>query len=214
MVGDESATASALPAPPPAPADAVCCAQRDNETAGTCVLCHRAICKNCRGVVNSKHVCADCRTKVLNELEADKATVIKMPLALAGGVIAAVLSGAAWATMIVVTHMAIGYAALGVGFLTGWGVVLGAGNKRGRKLQWLAVGCSLLGLIMGKYFAVAHEIINHTEGAQDLSYFDPRLVRFFFDVFPQTLRPFDILWVILALRFAWRVPKPKTVSVS
>jgi hypothetical protein len=214
MVGDDSATTSALPAPPPVPANVMCCAQRDNETAGTCVLCHRAICKNCRGVVNSKHVCADCRTKVLNELEAEKATVVKMPIALAGGVLAALLCGALWATIAVLTNLEIGYAAVGVGFATGWGVVLGAGQKRGKNLQWLAVGCSVLGLIVGKYFIVAHAVITHVEGAKDVSYFDPRLVPLFFEVLPKVLTPFDALWVFIALRVAWRVPKAKTVRVS
>jgi hypothetical protein len=36
---------------------------------------------------------------------------------------------------------------LGLGYVVGWGVKRGAGNKRGRKLQWLAVGATLL--VMG-----------------------------------------------------------------
>jgi hypothetical protein len=192
----------------------MCCAQRDDETAGTCVLCHRAICKNCRGLVNTKFVCADCRTKVINELEAEKATAVKMPIAFAGGVLAALLCGAAWAAIAVATKLEIGYAAVGVGLATGWGVVLGAGQKRGKNLQWLALGCSVLGLVVGKYFILAHAVITHMDGASDVSYFDPRLVSLFFEHLTDMLSPFDALWAFIALRIAWRVPRPKSVSVS
>jgi hypothetical protein len=191
-----------------------CCAATDRESAGACILCNRSICKNCRAVVNTKAVCADCRDKVLAELRSEEAEAVHYPAAVGGGIIAAVLCGAAWAAMVVITDVEIGYAAVGVGFLVGYGVLLGARKKRGRNLQWIAIGCSVLGLVLGKYFTVAHMIITHVEGAKDLSHFDPRLVPVFFKVLPSFLSPFDALWVFIALRVAWRIPKPRAVQVG
>jgi hypothetical protein len=190
-----------------------CCNARDPETVATCALCQRPICKNCRAIVNKRQVCADCRAKIVSELDAEKAAPARLPPAVAGGIAAAILCGAAWATMVVVTNYEIGYAAVGVGFATGYGVLLGAGRKRGSQLQWVAVGCSVLGLIFGKYFIVAHAIVTHVEGAQGLSYFAPQLFRIFIEVLPKVLSPFDALWAFIALRIAWRIPKPTMIQV-
>jgi hypothetical protein len=191
-----------------------CCAATDRASAGACVLCERSICRNCRAVVNAKAVCADCRDKVLAELRSEQAAVGHYPAAIGGGIVAALLCGAAWAAMVVVTDVEIGYAAVGVGLVVGWGVLLGARKKRGRELQWIALACSVFGLVVGKYFTIAHLVITKNPDARNLSHFDPRLVQFFFSHLPSFLSPFDALWVFIALRVAWRIPKPRAVQVS
>ncbi len=200
----------ALPTRPPV----ACCGTTDAASAGACALCERPICKNCRGVVNGKEVCTDCRGKVVAELQAEQAGGVHYPAAIGGGVVAAVLCGAAWAAMVVVTNFEIGYAAVGVGFVVGYGVLLGARKKRGRNLQWLALGCAVLGLVLGKYFTIVHLILTNVEEAKDLSHFDPRLVPVFFRLLPSFLSPFDALWVFIALRVAWRIPKATEIQVS
>ena len=202
--------------PPPLPAtySGACCASSDPQSAGACALCQRPICKNCRAVVNGKDVCADCRGKVLTELQAEQADVARVPAAVGGGVVAAVLCGAAWAAMVVATNYEIGYAAVGVGFVVGYGVLLGARKKRGKNLQWIALACSVLGLLLGKYFTIAHLIIANVPDAKDLSHFDPRLVPIFFEVLPDFVSPFDALWVFIALRVAWGIPKPTKLEVG
>jgi len=203
-----------VPPPLPAGAPGACCAASDPQSAGPCALCERPICASCRGVVNGKNVCAECRAKVFSELEAEQADVARVPAAVGGGVVAAILCGAAWAAMVVATNFEIGYAAVGVGFVVGYGVLLGARKKRGKNLQWIAVACSVLGLLLGKYFTIAHLIIVNVEDAKDLSHFDPRLVPVFFRALPDFLSPFDALWVFIALRVAWRIPKPTKLEVS
>ena len=191
---------------------AACCAASDAASAGECALCKRAICRNCQNLVNSKSVCAPCRAQIASELAAEQAQAASLPMALAGGVLGAIVCGAAWAAMVVITNLEIGYAAVGVGFVTGWGVLLGSRKKKGRNLQWIAVACSVLGLLIGKYFIVAHFAIKGS-GA-DLSLFDPRLVKVFFKVLPDTLSPFDALWAFIALRMAWRIPRPTTLQAG
>jgi len=191
-----------------------CCAATDRESAGACVLCQRPICKNCRAVVNAKAVCADCRDKVLAELRSEQAAAVHYPAAIGGGIVAAVIGGAAWAMMVVLTNLEIGYVAVGVGLVAGWGVHLGARRKRGRNLQWIAIGCSVLGLLIGKCFVTSHLIITSNPDLKNLSHFDPRLVQYFFTHLQTLLSPFDALWVFIALRVAWRIPRERSVQVT
>jgi len=129
------------------------------------------------------------------------------------GVITGSVTPPSAGVMVVVTNLEIGYAAIGGGFLTGWGVVLGARGKKGRPLQWMAVACAVFGLLVGKYFTGAH-FVTVSKGWEGTSIFDTQLVEVFFKVFPDTLSPWDGLWAFIALRVAWRIPKPTTVHVS
>jgi hypothetical protein len=192
---------------------AACCETSDAASAAACALCGRPICKHCRCVVNMKFTCASCRDQVVAELSAEKAGVARLPAAVGGGIVAAVLAGAAWAIIAVVTKMEIGFAAVGVGYLAGWGVFLGARKKKGTQLQWIAVGCAVLGLLLGKYFIVAHEIVTNIEVAKDWSLVDPRIVRVFFSAFTEFLSPWDALWTFFAFGAAWKVPKPTQIKV-
>ena len=45
----------------------------------------------------------------------------------------------------IVTNLEIGYVALGVGWLAGMAVVIGAGKTKGLPLQVISVGCAALG---------------------------------------------------------------------
>ncbi len=210
MTNDSHVDTSAPPRTSTSSIATACCAATDRESAGACVLCERPICKNCRAVVNGKAVCADCRDKVLAELRSEQAGAVHYPAAIGGGILASLLGGAAWAAMVAITNLEIGYVAVGVGLIVGWGVHLGAHKKRGRNLQWIAVGCSVLGLVIGKYFAIAHYIITHVPEAKGLSFFDP----IFFRIIPEYLTPFDALWVFIALRVAWRIPRERSVQVG
>jgi hypothetical protein len=165
-------------------------------------------------MVNLKIVCADCRAQIVRELDAERATAVKLPPAIVMGVLSAIVCGAAWALIAVLANLEIGFAAIGVGFVTSWGVLFGAGQKRSRELQWIAVACSVLGLVVGKYFIVAHAIVTYAKGAEGMSMFEPRLVLVFLENFAKFLSPWDLLWVFLAFRVAWRVPKPRDVRVS
>ncbi len=78
-----------------------------------------------------------------------------MPLALAAGVVSALVGASIWA---LVTDMSkgfqIGYMAIGVGFLVGYSVrFLGKGIER--PYQYVGAVCALLGCVLGNYFAMA-----------------------------------------------------------
>jgi hypothetical protein len=164
---------------------------------------------------NGVAICQSCRERVDSDLAAEQAGAAHLPLAVAGGLGAALVSGIVWAVIAVVTGLAIGYVAVGVGWLAGLGVLHGARGRRGRALQGLAVGCATLGLLFGKYFIVAHAVREMAAGqGVAVSYVDPRLLGVFAEVLPKTLSPFDALWLFLALGVAWGIPRRTEVTLA
>lgn len=131
------------------------------------------------------------------------------PVALVG-LAAAAACGAAWALLIATTRSEIGFAAVGVGWAVGQGVRRAADGRRGRPLQGVAAGCALFGLVLGKYFFIAHMIREMLERqrAPVPAWWDPRMVAFFARVLPKTVGLYDALWAFLALSMAWRALQP------
>jgi hypothetical protein len=206
-------------AAPPA-AGVPCCPQADAKSQKACPLCGKPTCKACRTLVNSQYLCRGCRDQILQELEAERAGAIRLPPAILAGLAGAVIGGGIWALIVILTNFAIGYVAVGVGWLAGMAVVIGAGRKKGQVLQIVAVLCAALGLVIGKYFIVVHAIKGFVakddgqEAADAISYFGGKTVEVFFELLPQVVRPFDALWLILALGIAWRIPKPTAVRIG
>jgi hypothetical protein len=194
-----------------APTGVQCCPNSDAASVKPCQLCQGPVCDNCRVIVNGKRVCGVCQEQIVTELKKERADSSALPMSIGAGVVSAVVCGAVWAAITVVTNMEIGWVAIGVGWLTGQAVVLGARGKKGRQLQMIAAGCSLLGLVLGKYFIVAHVI--KTQLGVNISYFDVKIIQFFFGNLGLFLQPFDALWAIFALLAAWSVPKPIQLDV-
>src|SRR5204863_325935 len=163
--------------------------------------------KSCRGFVNSRLACRACLGQVQRELAAERGGASSIPGGLVDGAVGALVGGGAWALIAILTNLAIGYVAVGVGFLAGYGVLVGAGRKKSAQLQGVAVACALLGLLLGKYFIVAHFLIEKFPDA-GLSYLDSRLFKIFADHVTDFFRPFDLLWMFLALGAAVRVTRP------
>jgi hypothetical protein len=86
------------------------------------------------------------------------------PIALAAGVVAALVAGGLWALLVLSTGYELGYAAWGVGLLVG-GAMSRVTANRSRQLAMAAATFALLGLVLGKAFiflgstdAVAREL--------------------------------------------------------
>jgi hypothetical protein len=199
---------------PVAVAPAACCEKSDGATADACVRCRQPVCRNCQRFVNGKKSCLACLRKILAEVEGQRAKAAQTVPAAVGGLVAAALCGAAWTAMVVVTKMEIGYAAVGVGFAAGYGVLWGAGKKKSSQLQLVAVACALLGLVLGKYLTLAYLLKHLGKVGAEVSYFDPRLLGAFVQALPQLLSPFDALWAFIALRISWRVTRPVDLHVT
>lgn len=200
----------------PAPA-APCCAASDTSSAKPCGLCGKPTCRNCRGLVNGQAACEPCQEKGRAQVEAERTGVVNLPAAIGAGLVGSLVGGAVWALIGILTSLEIGYVAVGVGWLAGMAVVMGAGWKKSPALQLVSVACAVLGLALGKYFTIVHAIKGMlSRGGQELadsiSYTSPETVGVFFQLLPEVVTPFDALWLLLALGVAWRLPKPTVVK--
>ena len=127
-------------------------------------------------------------------------------MGIVGGIIGAVIGAAAWAVVTVVTGFQIGWMAVGVGFLVGYGVrVMGKGISK----QFGIVGAilSLAGCLAGNLFSVCAMVSKH----EDIPFYDilvrlnPEII---VDIFRSTFSPMDLLFYAIAVyegyRFSFR----------
>lgn len=197
-----------------------CCAQADAKSQRACSLCDKATCKRCRTLVNYQYVCGECRDQILRDSEVERAGTVRLPTAILAGAVGAVVGGGTWALIGISLNVEIGYVAVGVGWLAGMAVVIGAGRKKGQTLQIVAVLCAVLGLVIGKYLILIHAIKDDVakqhgqEAADSISYVGEKTIELFFQLLPELVHPIDAVWLMLALGIAWRIPKPTQVRVG
>lgn len=133
--------------------------------------------------------------------------------ALIGGVLAAVVGGVIWGLIVIATGYVIGFMAWGIGLMCGFAVVLFSKGKRGVSFQVIAVLSSVLGVLVAKYFTFFHYLKESVakeygaEAASNISILSEKVIQFFIENIGSMVSGFDILWVILAVITAWRIPK-------
>jgi len=157
---------------------------------------------------------------ILNQARREQVRTASLLPAILGGGVAALVGGAVWALIVTMTGYVIGYMAWGVGLLAGFAVVYSAGGRRGVSLQLLAVGASLLGIALGKYFTFYYllkQAVANRQGAEvaaQIPVISKGLILFFVTMLPKMLSPFDLLWVLLAVVSAWSIPKGLGLTVQ
>lgn len=87
---------------------------------------------------------------------------------LLAGVVAAVLATAVWYGVVAVSQYQVGLVAIAVGFIVGYGVVLGANRRGSVVLVPISVVLTLLALVISEYLIVAH-FVGQELAAQGLS---------------------------------------------
>jgi hypothetical protein len=212
-MSDEAAAASS--APEIAPAIEMASAVAAPPAEATCGLCNAVVGAATLELVNGRPACAPCVAKVRAELAAQEPGGSRLALAAAGGLGGALAGALVWAGIAVSTQLEVGYVAVLIGFLTGYGVKLGAGKQRGPTLQYAASVLSVVGLIAAKYAIFAYVAVS-TVAAQgiEVSYFDERLRALFPAFLKESFGILDLLFVFLALRAAYRVPRAHVVTFS
>jgi len=140
--------------------------------------------------------------------------------ALIGGLVAAVVGGIIWGMVVITTDYEIGYMAVGIGFLTGYGVVLFTSGRKGVPLQVIAVAASIVGIAIGKYVTFFQAVKGYVsqeygpDATAQLSMVSTGIVQAFAESLGEILGGYDILWVILAVVTAWKIPKAQGVKLS
>lgn len=158
-------------------------------------------------------------SEIVKAVEAEQFTISSIMPAVIGGVLAAVLGGFIWGMIVINTGYEIGIAAWGMGGLAGYAVVLFSKGRKGFPLQIVAILSSVLGIVIGKYALFFHylkEAVAKEQGsevASTISAFSEGTIQFFFENIGLTVSGFDILWVILAVLTAWRIPKGSGIKL-
>ncbi|WP_410771611.1 hypothetical protein [Fontibacillus sp. BL9] len=130
-------------------------------------------------------------------MHSEKSSVVVPVLA---ALAAAIIGGAIWALIVVLTEYEVGIVAWAIGGLAAFAV-----SKFSRKVtavhQLVAVIASLLGILLGKYFAFAYFLTNGIDGI-----FNSAIFTVFKDNFIDMFSGMDIVFVVLAVATAWQLP--------
>ncbi len=131
-----------------------------------------------------------------------------------GGMLAAVIGGAAWAGIGIATEYELGLLAWAIGLVCGLGVVMFARGKKGMPLQIVAVVTSILGIVIGKYgtfyYYFQQSLLEEENGAAvaaEYGLFSGNMMQVFAENLPAMMGGYDLLWVGLAVVTAWGIPK-------
>ncbi|MEX0817599.1 MAG: hypothetical protein WD027_09140 [Gaiellales bacterium] len=157
--------------------------------------------------------------EVMRAAEAERYEASALVPAILAALAAAIVGGIIWGLIVVSTDYEIGFAAVGIGLLSGFAVVLATRGRKGFPLQVVAVLSSLLGILVGKYltyYYLTREAVEDALGAEAadrVSVFDTELMRFFVEDFDVVFGGYDILWAAFAVYSAWRIPRSTGIPI-
>ncbi len=179
-----------------------------------CALCGEVLAPGPLLYVNQQPACQRCIDNIEAELAAERPPAASYVPAALGGLAGALVGAGVWAAIAMITDLEVGYVAVLVGFLAGYGVKLAARGRRGLGLQILAAALAVVGLLAAKIFIIGWVLIRgaRAEGI-DVAVLDPRVLGTIFEVLPQTFSMFDLLWIVLAVGAAYRMPAPTKIQV-
>ncbi|HEY2491895.1 MAG TPA: hypothetical protein VGI33_03070 [Paenibacillus sp.] len=125
----------------------------------------------------------------------------KVVLPVLGALLAAIIGGAIWATIAVVTEYELGLVAWAIGGLTGYAVVIFASRNTSSIHQIIAVIASLIGILLGKFFMFSYILNDGFDGMFSSYYF-----QFFQENFTDLFAGMDIVFIVLAVVTSWQLP--------
>jgi hypothetical protein len=108
------------------------------------------------------YICSDCKVGIDNEFEVETAKPNLLG-AIGLGVLAAIIGAVVWVLVAVIFEVTVGYVAIGVGFIVGWGVILGSGRKRGIKLQITSTIITLVAILMAEYATFVYFVTEYVK---------------------------------------------------
>ena len=125
----------------------------------------------------------------------------KIGMPMIGALLAAIVGGAVWALIAIVTEYELGIIAWGIGGLAGYAVSYFAGKKTSTTLQVIAVIASILGILLGKYFIIGYIFYESLSGI-----FSSEVFTFFTANFMELFEIMDLVFVAFAVVTAWQLP--------
>ncbi len=134
-----------------------------------------------------------------------------LPLAIAAGVVAALLGAVVWAVVTVTTEYQIGFMAIGVGILVGFAVRLGRGVDQIFAITGAVL--ALLGCVLGNLFSLVG-FLSRDEGISLLETFSAIDYTALPDVMMASFSPMDLLFYGIAIYEGYRFSTVPAGSAS
>ncbi len=125
----------------------------------------------------------------------------KSGLAIVYALVAAIIGGAVWMIIAILTDYELGIIAWGIGGLAGYAVILATKSKVKVEHQVIAVIAGLLGIVLGKYLILGYYYDESISGI-----FNADVFSIFFENFFDFFGGIDIIFVLLAVATAWQLP--------
>ena len=129
-------------------------------------------------------------------------STVRLPMAAAAGLVAALVGAVIWAALVGATHFKIGYAAVGVGYLVGL-TIRGVGKSQNPVYGYVGAVLALLGCVVGD---VLSDCVALAEQAGQpiltiASHLTPSLAS---ELLQAGFRPLDALFYLIALMAGYR----------
>lgn len=130
------------------------------------------------------------------------------------GLGAAVGASLLWYAFVVLTKSQLGLIAIAVGWLVAQAVILGAGHKRGPRLQILSVGLTLVAMALSEYLIVRHFAVEAlaTEGYTNIPFLLPVNVMVSLVIEGIKNDPLSLLFWGIAVWEAYAIPAPRRLQ--
>src|SRR3989339_1620505 len=178
------------------------------QTERTCQGCNNTLPSGDVIRVNGLMLCRTCNTNFKERLIAQQPAGSDFLTGFLGACAAAIVAGIIWGLIVILTNYEIGYLAIGVGVVAGYGVYFASGKKGGPVLQILASISSIVGIVIGKYVTFYHffrqgateaakeQGADPTELLNQFTLFSGNMISSFIDNIGSMFGGFDILCVI------------------
>ena len=153
--------------------------------------------------------CFNNLTAQLQQVVAAQGEDINYPMAVAGGLLGAVIGVVAWWGFTVVTNIAFGLVAVVIGFAVGKGVVLLSGNRRSQGLQITSVIISTLGFVYASYL-VNRTLVQKAFAEQGQEMLLPLIPspEVLINVLKVSFGLMDVVFLAIVVYQAWKIPAP------
>lgn len=159
--------------------------------------------KNAANVV----VCSSCEYELDRAIQTETEDINFIGAAVFG-LVAAFVSSLVWYGAVILSHRLWGLIAIAIGWLVAHAVMLGAGRKRGPRLQGLSVVITILAMAFSEYLIARYLFVQHlqSQGYPNIPYILPLKVIWKLIVAGINADPWIILFWAIAVLEAFVLP--------